>query len=248
MSHKKRRSRRAAKAVPTGERPETGDQPAGAEPVKLEIVLKSDTVGTLEAVTKALGDIFAEGVDVRLIHSGVGAVTKSDLLMALTGSRLVLGFDVDVLPRVDAFAREQGVEVRLYAVIYHLVRDVEEIARSLVPKTAKEKITGRAKVIALFKSSRKGIILGCEVLEGQIALGKRFRVITAMGPAYVGVVESLKKGANFAKSARLGQQFGLKIRDFKDAKVGDQVECFEDIAPRCGDRWIPRGGMSRIGE
>ena len=118
----------------------------------------------------------------KLAHS----ITKSDLLLALTASKLVLGFNVEVAPKIESLCREQGIEIRLYDVIYNLTKDVQSIANGLVApdEEDEEKITGKAKVIALFKSSRKGIILGCEVLDGTLVMGKRFRIVSAMGPVY----------------------------------------------------------------
>jgi translation initiation factor IF-2 len=243
MTHKKKSARQTA--APTGEveRTRAGEERTAASPVRLEVVLKSDTVGTLDAAARSLEEIRGEGAEVSVIHQGVGAVSKSDLLMALTGSRLVVGFAVDVVPTAEEFAVEKRAEIRLYRVIYDLVEDVRRIARSWGPVKSEERITGQAKVVALFKSSRRGIILGCEVQRGSLALGKRFRVITAMGPTYEGTVESLHIEANPVKEARPGQRVGLKIEGFKDAAVGDLVECFEVVSTGGKDPWSPRGGI-----
>jgi translation initiation factor IF-2 len=211
----------------------------------LEIVVKCDTRGTLDAVLAALSKIAVDEIEIDVIERGVGDVSKADLSMALTGSHLVLGFDVGAMPKVDDFAREHGVEIRLYNVIYHLIRDVEEICRSLVVREEEERILAQARVIALFKSTRKGIILGCEVLQGRIALRMSFRVIAAAGPIHTGVVESLKIEQNFVNEARLHQQFGLKIHDFKNAQIGDLVECFETVRPT-QKPWSPRPGVHRV--
>ena len=182
-------------------------------------------------------------MDLGVIHSGVGAISKSDMLMALTGSRLVVGFNVDVLPKVEEFSREQGIEVRLYNVIYTLTHDLHELAESLAQnEEEEEKVIGTAKVIALFKSTRKGIILGCEVVKGILALGKRFRITTAMGPIYTGKIESLHIENDAVSVARKGQQVGLKISDFKKGKMGDLVECLETSQKRT-KTWQPRAGV-----
>jgi translation initiation factor IF-2 len=242
MGHEKRmRSHRHSGESSAG--PQRGDP---QEKRVLEIVLKADTVGTLDAAMAALGTVSVPPLEVAAIHRDVGQVSKSDLDMAASASRLVLGFGVGVNPRVDELAREHGVEVRLYEVIYDLTRDAEEIARSLVPRVVEERVTGQARVIRLFKSTRKGIILGCEVLKGALALGRRFRVIAAMGPVYEGVVESLHIEDRAVKEARVGEKVGLKIRDFKNANVGDLVECFER-PPAEGRSWTPQPGVHRAG-
>jgi translation initiation factor IF-2 len=211
----------------------------------LEVVVKADTVGTLEAVTLGLSRTPPEGSELRIIATGLGEVSKSDVLMATTGSRLVLGFQVPVGLRVEEYAREQGVEVRLYQVIYALLEDARNILQSLAPRKPVEHTVGRAKVIALFKGSRKGIILGCEVAEGRLAVGERFRVIDAAGPIHEGTIGSLHIGPDAVREARPGQQVGLKVEGFQKARLGDWVECFRVDAPAGPPRWTPRPGVHR---
>ena len=208
---------------------------------KLEIVLKCDSVGSLEAVISSLKTLENPDVEITPIHSGIGGISKSDLLMALTGSRLVVGFNVALLPKMERLSKEKGVEIRLYEVIYKLTEDLNKVARSLVHHGEEEKITGKAKVIALFKSSRKGTILGCEVLEGILARGKNFRVISAMGPVSSGKIESLHIEKDAVKEAKAGQKVGLKISDFAKAKMGDLVETYEKTRPEASARWHPKG-------
>ena len=213
---------------------------------KLEIVLKCDSTGTQEAVTGLIAKLDVPGVTLKVIHAGVGDVGKSDLLMALTAGKLVVGFNVGTLPRLDQAAKEHGVEVRIHRVIYGLTEDLKRIAQSLVPpKTAgeEEKITGRAEVIALFKSSHKGIILGCRVLEGILAVGKRYRIIAAMGPVHSGRLESLQVDKKPVQEGKPGQEVGIKIPNFNRAHVGDFVECFEIVPSKRPASWRPSGNI-----
>lgn len=209
---------------------------------RLELVLKADTAGTTEAVVSAVEALPEGDVMIEVIHAGAGDISKSDLLMAETGSRLVTGFNVDLLPRIKEEASEKGIEIRLYDVIYKLVEDVRDIARRMLPSEEEEKITGRARVIALFPGGRKGVILGCEVLEGILAVGKKFRLISDPGTVYVGNITSLHIETETVKEARKNQQVGLKISGFKRAKIGDLVECFETLPSR-HQRWQPHGGV-----
>lgn len=214
----------------------------------LEIVLKCDSVGSLEAAVPLIKGAGHPQVPIEIIHSSVGPVSKSDLQMALTGSRLVIGFNVDMMPEIDSVSREKGIEVRFYNVIYRLASDLKEITSLLLPqKREEEKITGQAKVIALFKSRRGGIILGCEVVKGAVAFGDNFRIISAMGQKYTGRIESLHIEKDAVKEARKGQQVGLQILDFKDAKIGDIVECVEVEKQETVRKWRPRGGVFRYG-
>ena len=238
MSHRKggyhQKSRKA--------RPERKASPA-APSADLEIVLKCDSAGCLEAVSAAILDAAPAGVTISIIHAGVGAVNKTDIFLSETGSRLILGFNVGIGPNIDGLAAEYGVEIRLYDVIYQLVADVRETAKTLLPAEDTEVILGRAKVIALFKSSRKGIILGCEILEGRLALNDRFRVITAMGPVYTGKIGSLHIGKDAVQAGKAGQKVGLKIPDFKNATIGDLVESFQTGGAKTAQSWSPRGGV-----
>ncbi len=211
---------------------------------KIELVLKCDSAGSTEAVTAALSEIKVPSVDVLVIHNGLGDVSKTDVFLAETASRLIVGFQVDVLPGMEKVIKEHKVEVRLYNVIYTLTEDIKTIAESVIPPESQELVIGSAKVIALFKSSRKGIIIGCEVLDGFLALGQQFRIISVMGPIYSGVIESIHIGANAVQMAAKGQQAGIKIRDFNMAKVGDLVESFRPL-PRNVQPWEPRGGIIR---
>ena len=211
---------------------------------RLEIVLKADSVGSVEAVVHAVSEIAVPGIEIGVIHSGVGAVTKSDLLLAETAGRLVVGFQVDVVPGMERVLKEHRVEIRRYEVIYRLTGDIQAIAESLVLPIPQEQVIGSAKVIALFKSSRKGIIIGCEVLDGFLALGGRFRIISAMGPVYSGIFESIHIGKITVQRATPGQQVGIKIRDFNKVKIGDLVESFRPSPPKARI-WEPVGQIVR---
>lgn len=208
---------------------------------ELEIVLKCDSTGTVEAVRAIIGSLQLPDAEIKIIYSGVGPVSKSDLLMAMTGSKLIVGFNVPLMPKLDHWVKEHGAEVRLYKVIYSLAEDLKGIGKSFTVSEPEERITGKAKVIALFKSSHRGIILGCEVLEGSLTAGKDFRVISAMGPVYTGKIESLHIKQDRVKEAKAGQQVGIKISDFSRGSVGDLVECFEAPGARKSSAWRPSG-------
>lgn len=221
-------------------------KPPPASEKKLELVVKGDTDGCEDAVCATLLKI-TEGVDINIIRKGVGDICKNDILAAATSSKLVVGFNVDALPRISDLCREQNVEIRLYSVIYALQEDIKEIAKSLVPQErATETITGTAKVIALFKGSRKGIILGCQVTEGKLHQGSTFRVISGMGPIYSGTIESLHIENNTVNQATPGQQVGIKIENFNKAKVGDLIECYRTVRPDTHRIWQPSGKIMQV--
>ncbi|MDX1775425.1 MAG: hypothetical protein R3297_02475 [Desulfobulbales bacterium] len=207
----------------------------------LAIVLKCDTAGCAEAIAAAINAMALPEIEITVISSGLGAVNKSDIFMAETGSRLIIGFNVGLMPHIDQIASEHNVEIRLYDIIYKLLDDLENIAKSLIPQESPEEITGSARVIALFKSSRKGIILGCEVLAGKLELGNSFRILGAMGLKYTGEVNSLHIEEAVVREATKGQQVGLKIKDFNKAKLGDIIECFQSAKRENTKPWAARG-------
>jgi translation initiation factor IF-2 len=213
---------------------------------KLELVVKSDVAGTAEAVVASLDSIRVPGVHIQSIKSGVGPISKSDVLMAQTGSRLVVGFNVDVVSKMQSQIKDLGVEIRLYDTIYQLTADIKKIAERLVVTEPQEVITGKAKVIATFKAKQKGIIIGCEVTEGVLEKGKALRVITAMGPAYSGTIGSLQIENHSVKIATEGQQVGIEIRGWKKAKIGDWVECYEMDQPKNGQLWQANNRVLRF--
>lgn len=243
------RQGKSRKATPPRAAPHPHEYGTQEKIKKLEIVLKCDSAGSTEAVISTLMPEHDSRGEIEVIHTGVGAVSKSDLLMALSGSRLVVGFNTDVMPNLEQVCREQQVEVRLYNVIYRLSQDLKEIAGKLnIREEEEEKVLGKARIIALFKSSRKGVILGCEVLEGTLRQGQTFRVIAAMGPVYTGRIESLHIEKDEVGSAEVGQQVGLKIVGFNKVSVGDFVESFEVRRAKKEKPWQPSGSIIGLTE
>jgi translation initiation factor IF-2 len=238
MTHKHKEGRHKAKVASGAPKP-----PAESKRPKLEIVLKADSAGSLEALVKAISEMPLSETDINILRSSIGDINKSDILLAETGSRLVLGFQVDLLPELENALREHRVEVRLYTVIYDVTSDIEALAEAIARPALEEEIIGSAKVIALFKSSRRGIIIGCEVLGGHLAVGQHFRVITSMGPAYSGRIESIHMEDKAIQKAVPGQKVGIKINDFNKARAGDLVESFK--TSRKTPVWEPSGRVIR---
>lgn len=212
----------------------------------IELVLKCDTMGSVEAVSALISRLEIQEAEIKIIRSGVGDITKEDLLMALSGSGLVVGFNVVVPPRLEQWVKEHQVEIRLYKVIYKLAEDLGAIARTMAPVETEDKILGKCEVIATFKSKKGGVILGCEVVEGALQVGKRFRVVTAMGPVHSSRIESLQIEKHPVKEARSGQQVGVQILGSAFGKVGDFIECYDEVVRR-KEKWSPRGHILYMG-
>jgi translation initiation factor IF-2 len=209
--------------------------PAG-KAQKLELVLKCDSAGSVEAVTTALSQIVVQGVEISIARRGIGAINKSDILISGTAGRLIIGFQVGIMQGLEKTLRDSGVD--------RLSEDLRMIAADIAASPAEEEVIGTGKVIALFKGTRKGIIVGCEVRDGFFAVGQRFRLISAMGPVYTGTIESLHIEERVVQKATRGQQVGIAIRNFSKAKVGDIVESFRPAPKKV--RWEPKAGVVRI--
>ncbi|MEW6289860.1 MAG: hypothetical protein AB1545_08405 [Thermodesulfobacteriota bacterium] len=247
MGHKSKAHPREKPKLPAGTLQTSARSREQEHGPTLALVIKSDTDGCEQAVCEIIAkNNTLEGVAVEIIHKGVGDICKTDIMNAATGSRLVLGFNVHVLPKVAELCKEENVEVRLYSVIYQLLEDLREIAASLLPRETEEKILGTAKVIALFKGSRKGIIIGCEVETGRLQTGERFRIISAMGPVFSGTIASMHIEKDSISKATPRQQVGIKIENFKNVRIGDLVECYQAMPGGKGTRWQPSGKILHL--
>lgn len=244
MGHKKACHHKKKKKAPPDNFFKKSQEKKGSKE-KLEIILKCDSTGSLEVVRSSILNLVLPEVTIEIIHASVGDISNSDIFMAETGSRLIIGFNVGVAPKIDHLLKEHNMEIRLYEVIYRLTEDIKSIAESLFPTETSEEIIGTAKVIALFKSSRKGIILGCEVLKGHLAIGGSFRIISAIGPVYSGKIRSLHIEKDTVNKATVGQQVGVKIENFNKAKINDLVEAYRSPTQKKSCRWFPSGKIMR---
>jgi len=241
-------SRKQKSSKDKSEPPGPALQPVDPDtPLKLEVVIKCDSAGSVEAVRAAIEAIKVPGVRIQVIQAGVGRISKKDVLMAQTGSRLILGFNVDTVPRIDMDLEARCVEIRLYEVIYNLTGDLEKIAESLFPRGAEETVLGQGRVIAVFPAGKKGVVVGCEVTGGAFVSGKPFRLISPMGPVFTGVIGSLQVERRPVKRARAGQQAGIFVPGRKQANIDDEVECFETAETGKHSPWQPTCGIFERG-
>jgi translation initiation factor IF-2 len=195
----------------------------------LNLILKGDVSGSVEALEDALLqlDVGAE-VDLRVIHRGVGAITKSDITLASASTAVVIGFNVKPEPQTAIFADQEGVEVRFYSVIYQAIEEIELSLKGLLKPEFEEAILGNAEIREIFKSSKFGIIAGSIVLDGIIRRNAKARLLRG-GEIVVDnvTVESLKRFKDDATEVREGFECGIGIGSFKDVQIGDTVQVFE---------------------
>ncbi len=194
---------------------------------ELKIVLKADTQGTLEALDASLQKLSTDKVKVTIIRKGIGAITESDVMLASASDAIVIGFNVKPTSQAKEIAKQEGVDIRFYDVIYHLLEDIKKAMEGLLEPVYEEVITGVAEVRATFKVPKVGIVAGCYVKEGVISRNNKVRVIRDGVVVFTGGIASLKRFKEDVKEVQAGYECGLKIENFNDVKVGDIIEAFE---------------------
>ena len=193
---------------------------------ELNVIVKGDVDGSVEALSDSLIKLSTEQVRVNVIHKAVGAISESDVILAEASDAVIIGFQVR--PSTDArkVADDQGIEIRLYSVIYDAINDVKDGIEGLLEPIKKEEVTGTAEVKQTFKISKVGTIAGCLVKEGKIAKTSQCRLIRDGIVVYTGDIASLKRNKDDAKDVSAGMECGIGIEKFNDIKVGDVIEAF----------------------
>ena len=192
----------------------------------LRIVLKCDAQGSLEALTGALNQIESKKIDLEIIHAGVGPISESDILLASASNAVVVGFNIKVESMAVNTAKREGVQVKLYSIIYELIDQMKEAMAGLLDPEHRETVIGHAEVKQIFKLS-KGIVAGCLVTDGRIARTARARVLRRRQPVYDGGLSTLRRFQDDVKEVRVGLECGIKLGDFNEYQVGDIIECYQ---------------------
>ncbi|MBZ0155536.1 MAG: translation initiation factor IF-2 [Alphaproteobacteria bacterium] len=202
---------------------------------ELNIVIKGDVQGSVEAIKKSLEDITHPEVKVRVIHASVGGINESDVMLAAASNAIIIGFNVRPELKASQTAEKEGVDMRLYNIIYVAIEDVRKALEGLLEPTLREKILGRAEVRQTFHVSRLGTIAGCYVTDGMISRSSDgIRVIRDNIVVYEGKIASLKRFKEDIKEAQTGYECGITIENFNDLKIGDILENYiiEKIAAK----------------
>lgn len=193
---------------------------------ELNIVVKADVQGSVEAVRQSLERLSNEEVRVRIIHGGVGAITESDVMLASASNAIIIGFNVRPEPAAKAFADEEKVDVRLYRVIYNAIEDITAAMKGLLDPVFEEQVLGHAEVRQLFKASGVGTIAGSYVKDGKFVRNCQVRIIRDGVVVYEGDLESLKRFKDDVKEVAAGYECGLVFKKFNDVKEGDWIEAY----------------------
>lgn len=195
----------------------------------LQILVKADVHGSAEALRDSLIKLSNDEVAVKVIDSGVGGITESDVNLAAASNAIIIGFNV----RADGAARnaikESGVEVRYYSIIYEAIEDVENAVTGMLSPEVREQIVGLAEVRDVFKSPKLGDIAGCLVVDGYVKRSNPIRVLREDTVIYEGELESLRRFKDDVNEVRAGTECGIGVKNYNDVRVGDQIECYERI-------------------
>lgn len=199
------------------------------EVAKVNIVLKADVQGSLEAIKGALEELSTDEVQVSVVSSGVGGITGTDANLALASEAIVVGFNV----RADAAAREiierEGLDLRYYSVIYQLIDEVKQAMSGMLAPEWKEEIVGVAEVRDVFRAPKIGAVAGCMVVEGTVFRNKKIRVLRDNVVIYEGELESLRRFKDDVQEVRSGMECGIGVKNYNDVQVGDKIEVFDQV-------------------
>jgi translation initiation factor IF-2 len=192
----------------------------------LNLVVKADVQGSVEAICQSLEKLSNEEVRVRIIHGGVGAVTESDVMLASASSAIIIGFNIRPETGAKSVADEQQVDIRLYRVIYNAIEDIEAALKGMLDPVYAEKVLGHAELRQLVKASSIGTIGGAYVSDGKFVRGSKVRIVRDGVVVYEGGLATLKRFKEDVKEVAAGYECGLLFDRYNDIKPGDQVEAF----------------------
>jgi len=191
----------------------------------LKLIIKADTQGSVEAIVDSIGKIDSDKVNAEVIHSGVGSISESDATLASASDAIILGFHAKIDTGVGDVAKREGVQIKLYAIIYELIDEVKEAMAGLLDPLMKDVVTGQAEVRRIFELSKGGNVAGCAVTSGKIVRGK-MRVTRNGDLVYEGISHTLKRFKDEVNEVRSGMECGIRLDGFDDFKEGDIVECY----------------------
>ena len=199
---------------------------------EINVVLKADVKGSEEAVKNSLLKLDVEGIKVNVIRSGIGAISESDIVLAAASNALIIGFNIRPNNKIIDFAKEKGVDIRLYNIIYKVVEEMEAAMKGKLDPEFEERVLGQAEVRKLFKFSKVGTIAGCYVTDGIIKRDAKARLVRDGVVVYDGNINSIAREKNQVKEVKQGLECGITIENFNDIKEADIIEAYEIVEVR----------------
>lgn len=195
----------------------------------LNVVLKADVRGSLEALIKSLTDMNTNEVQVNIVSSGVGGITETDATLALASDAVIFGFNVRADSSAKQFIERESIDLRYYSIIYNIIDDVKSALSGMLSPDLREDIKGTAEVRDVFRSPKFGLIAGCMVVEGTVYRNKQIRVLRDDVVIYEGELESLRRFKDVVNEVSRGMECGIGVKNYNDVKVGDKIEVFETV-------------------
>jgi translation initiation factor IF-2 len=192
----------------------------------LHMVIKADVQGSVDVLSSSMGRLGNEEVGVQVVHSGVGGINESDVLLASASDAVIIGFHVTANPRVQRVAEQEGVDIRTYQIIYEALEDVRKALEGMLAPDTKEVVTGHAEIRAVFRSSAIGNIAGCYVTDGEVARNSKVRVVRDDVVMKESTVATLRRGKDDVRDVQTGFECGIKVDGFDDIQEGDVLEFF----------------------
>ncbi|MGM0529809.1 MAG: translation initiation factor IF-2 [Bacteroidota bacterium] len=196
---------------------------------EVNLVVKGDVDGSIEALGDAFSKLGSEELQVNIIHKGIGQITESDILLAAASNAIIIGFQVRPSSNARKIAEKEQIDIRLYSVIYDAINDMKDALEGMLSPEIKEEITGYAEVKETYKIKKVGTVAGCIVRDGKLERNSRVRVIRDGIVIYTGELESLKRFKDDVKEVRDGYECGLNVKNYNDIKVGDYIEGFKQV-------------------
>jgi translation initiation factor IF-2 len=203
---------------------------AGLDQKALNIIVKADVQGSVDVLETSFSKLGNEEVSVTIVHSGVGAVNESDVMLASASDAVIIAFHVAPAPKVQKMADDEGVEVRQYRIIYEAIDDVKKALEGMLTPDQEEVVTGHAEIRAVFKSSALGNIAGCIQQDGETVRGGRARLMRDGTALHDGVISTLRRGKDDVRTVAAGYECGIKLEKFDDIAVGDIIESYKVVA------------------
>ncbi len=200
---------------------------AGTNAKELPVVIKGDVQGSVEAIAGSLAKYSGEEVKVRVLHSGVGAITESDISLAKATGAMIIAFNVRAAPKAKELASREKITIRYYSIIYEVVDDVKAALSGMLSPTLKENFLGYAEIREVFNISKAGKVAGCMVTDGVIKRGCKVRLLRESVVIHEGTLKTLKRFKDEVKEVKAGLECGMAFENYEDMRVSDQIECFE---------------------
>ena len=196
---------------------------------ELNVIIKGDVDGSIEALSDSLQKLSTDQIQVNIIHKSVGQISETDVMLAAASEAIIVGFQVR--PSVDArkVAEREQIDIRLYSIIYDVIEEIKDAMEGMLAAKIEEKITATVEIREIFKVSKVGTIAGCMVQDGKISRNSKIRLIREGIVVYTGELGSLKRFKDDVKEVAKGYECGLNIANYNDIKIGDIVEAYEEV-------------------